>query len=234
MAREKVILQRDPAPVAYPPERFRLLASLREEAVPVLTCLGAGGVYGSLARGDVHKGSDIDIVVTSPPPAFGLELALEEGGFQVTHRELVMASPNSPPKGHLEIGEGRVVSFPLLPMKRREEEFYFFGGYLGLKGLEEGMRVPGVDKRLLLIEPTDDGHLESGIVGDESGVARLLGIGRDVVDERVRVLTRRDSVGRTGVYLRETLAPDEAFEGRLHDLASRDSALKRQVRTRTG
>ena len=92
MAREKVIWQRDPAPVVYTPERFTLLAGLRDEAMPVLACLGAGAVYGSLARGDVHKGSDVDIVLTHPPAAFSLEVALETGGFQVTHREIIMAS----------------------------------------------------------------------------------------------------------------------------------------------
>ena len=72
-----------------------------------------------------------------------------------------------------------------------------------------------MDKRLLLIEPTETGHTESGIAGREPEVARLLGIGRDSVDERVRVLSRRDSVGRTGVYLREDLEPGESFGDRL-------------------
>ena len=232
MAREKVIVQRDPTPVKYDKERFSLLERLREEALRILECLGQGGVYGSLARGDVHAGSDIDIIVLAPPPAYGLELSLEGGGLQVTHRELVMASPNSPPKGHIQLGEGRTVSFPLLPLRRREEEFYRFGGYLDAVGVSGCVRVPGVDKRLLLIEPSEEGHVESGIIGDEVSVARRLGIGRDVVDERVRVLRRRDSVGRTGIYLRETLGGGEGFEARLRSVADRDSALKRLIRDR--
>ncbi len=232
MAREKVIVQRDPKPVEYGPDRFSLLEKLRAQAIGILDILGQGGVYGSLARGDVHAGSDIDIIVLAPPPAYELELSLEMGGLQVTHRELVMASPNSPPKGHIQLGEGCTVSFPLLPLKRREEEFYRFGGFLDAEGMCKGERVPGVDKRLLLIEPVEGGHIESGIVGDEVSVARRLGIGRDVVDERVRVLRRRDSVGRTGVYLRETLQPGEGFEEHLRTVADRDSALKRLIRER--
>ena len=43
----------------------------------------------------------------------------------------------------------------------------------------------GVDKRLMLIEPTEKGHVESSIIGKEEYVAKLLGISAETVLDRV-------------------------------------------------
>ncbi|MCD4727389.1 MAG: nucleotidyltransferase domain-containing protein, partial [Pirellulales bacterium] len=48
-------------------------------------------VYGSLARGDVSQGSDIDIIIPGVARSFMVELALDEHG--ITGRKLVQATP---------------------------------------------------------------------------------------------------------------------------------------------
>lgn len=218
--------------VLYDAERLGHLAALRERATALLEVLGRGSVYGSVARGDVHKGSDIDLVVPGPSPAWSVEMPLEGSGETVSHREIIMASPNSAPRAHICLSAGETVSFALLPLKRREEEFYMFGGMLGRGELDRGLRVAGVDKRLLLIEPLPEGHRESAVSGREPEVAAVLGIGRDVVEERARVLRRRDRVGRTGVYLRMTVEAETGFEGALRYLCRKDPAVRRQLRDR--
>src|SRR5207245_7406557 len=91
-------------------------------------------------------------------------------------------------------------TIPLSEFRRLELEFYKFGGTANMEDLRLGIRRPGCTKRLTLKQPTDNGHIESPIVGRESEVARLLGVSSDIVRERIRVLTRRDTIRRTGVF----------------------------------
>jgi hypothetical protein len=92
------------------------------------------------------------------------------------------------------------------------------------------MRTPGVDKRLVLIEPTEKGHVESPIIGREAEVSKLLNINLRTVQERVQVLTRRGRVGRTGVFFHRTLAPGESFEEVLREIARKNPAFKSRLR----
>ncbi|MDQ7849977.1 MAG: hypothetical protein RB148_06860, partial [Armatimonadota bacterium] len=78
---------------------------------------------------------------------------------------LVQATPLYAVKAHILIDEKTSVSFPLTRMRRVEREFYRFGGEVTLKQLKANARVAGVDKRLMLIEPVEKGHLESSIIG---------------------------------------------------------------------
>ncbi|MHA2199706.1 MAG: hypothetical protein ACXABN_07515 [Candidatus Thorarchaeota archaeon] len=119
-------------------------------------------------------------------------------------------------------------------MRSREEEFYRWGGIIDSSGLEGDVRVPGVDKRLILIEPTDSGHSEHGVIGHESMTAKRLGVSTGIAQERVRVLSRRDNVGRTGVYLSRELDEDESFEEVAKKLQDRDPALRRTIEKREG
>jgi hypothetical protein len=96
--------------------------------------------------------------------------------------------------------------------------------------LKADVRVPGVDKRLMLIEPTPKGHIESTIIGKEEAVAHLLGISLNTVLDRVRTLTRRGEVGRTGVFLKRELTPDENLEEVLKNLADRNPAIRRRLK----
>lgn len=140
-----------------------------------------------------------------------------------------MATPQHAIKGHIEIGVNRTVTFPLSNLKRREWEFYRFGGVIDLDEIINDKRVVGVDKRLVLIEPTPKGHNESSITGKETTVSGLLGVSLDLVEERARVLRRRDSIGRTGVYLRRELSPEETFEEALKEISERNPIVRRRL-----
>lgn len=231
--RMKVFRHRDPVEVVYDDERRTLLGTFREKARKIQAALGTPSfVYGSVARGDVKASSDIDIIILDKVPSFEVELALGSAGLSISSREIVKANPNSVPKGHVYLDESTAVTVLLGQSTMREEEFYKFGGLLEAGASAED-RVPGVDKRLLFIEPTERGHIEWAIVGKEPEVAKRLGISIDVVNERVRVLTRRDRIGRTGVYLRHPLSDEESFEGALKDIMDRDNITRRQVKRRT-
>ncbi|NWF97147.1 MAG: nucleotidyltransferase domain-containing protein [Candidatus Thorarchaeota archaeon] len=218
--------------VHYGPSHWNTLAELRKRALRVMEDLETIGlrpvVHGSVARGDVSSSSDIDIVILSLVPSYRVELAVGSG----IRRELVQATPSSVLKGHIHVDDRTVISFPLFRMMSRELDFYKWGGVLDSEGIRKEERVPGVDKRLLLIQPTVTGHTESGVIGYEHLVAKRIGVGVGIAEERVRVLTRRDAVGRTGVYLTHTLTEDENFEETANALADRDPALRRTMKRR--
>ena len=77
---------------------------------------------------------------------------------------------------------------------------------------------------------TDMGHAESPVPGREGLVAKTLGVGLTAVLDRVRTLRRRDRVGRTGLYLQRTLAPEESFGDVYRQLARRRPPLRRRMR----
>ena len=160
-----------------------------------------------------------------------MELALDRG-FHVVERRITIASPGSVPKANLVLAEGANVAWPMLAERDREEGFYRFGGALDARAMGLRERVPGVTKRLLIVVPTPEGHLESSLMGAEVEAARLLDLPLDVVEERVRVLSRRDQVGRTGVFRSVKVEEGETFEQVLDRLADTTPAVRRQVRYR--
>ena len=175
----------------------------------------------------------IDIIIPGVARSFMVELALDEHG--ITGRKLVQATPGGLAKAHIYLPGNSMITFPLVGPTARELDFYAFGGQLGPDGLEDVVhnRVPGVDKRLMLIEPTPEGHVETPLSDLPPGsVARKVGVGQDIVEERIRVLNRRARVGVTGVYLDRLLAQDEGFEAVLEEIAARDSLVRRRVRGR--
>jgi len=72
--------------------------------------------------------------------------------------------------------------------------------------------------------------VESSVIGREEHVAKLLKLSTDIVLDRVHALTRRDKVGRTGVFLERELAPEENFEAVLKRLADKNPAIRRRIR----
>jgi len=215
--------------VEYDRDHWALLERLRSRALQIMQALEAAGVrsfvYGSVARGDVSRNSDVDIVVPYTISSYKVEVALTG----VTRRELAQATPSMVLKGHIYLENDTCVSFPLFKMKPRELEFYKWGGQVGIEEIQKGVRVHGVDKRLLLIEPTAAGHTESGVVGHETEVAKKLGVGVGIAQERVRVMMRRDTIGRTGIYRTHVLSQTESFEEVAKTLRDTDPALRRTV-----
>ena len=187
-------------------------------------------VHGSIARGDVSESSDIDVFLPDPPSSFIIETTLERSGFQVYNRTIVQATPLYALKGYIGLDQQTSLSFPLVKLRPVEKDFYRFGGEALLSTLKEDKRVLGVDKRLMLIEPTAEGHVESAVVGREEMVANLLGVSLNTVLDRVRALLRRDEVGRTGVFIEKELAPDETFEQAMKNLADQNPAVRRRIK----
>jgi len=231
----KPMLRDERLKIIYDEKRWRLLNQLRAEAIELMDALNSmhifSIVHGSIARGDVTEKSDIDIFIPDVIPSFLVETALERAGISISERILVQATPTYSIKAYIGIDERRSVSFPLSKLRKTEREFYKFGGEATLEMLRRGVRVPGVDKRLMLIEPTEDGHIESSILGREGEVAKLLGISIETVLDRVRTLTRRDRIGRTGLFIERRLASNETFELVLKELAERNPAVRRRLRT---
>ncbi|MCD6431858.1 nucleotidyltransferase domain-containing protein [Candidatus Bathyarchaeota archaeon] len=219
--------------VFYDAKRWNLLNNLRAKAIRVMEALEKfrleAIVHGSIARGDVTEKSDVDIFIPHQPSSFIVETALEQAGIPIKRRLVVQATPTYAMKAYIELGENTSVSFSLMKMRRVEMEFYRFGGEATLKDLKEGLRVAGVDKRLMLIEPTKEGHKESTIIGCEEYVAKKLKISVETVLDRVHALLRRDEVGRTGVFIEKELSDDETFEKALKKIAEQNPAVRRRL-----
>lgn len=215
--------------VVYEPERWDLLQEFRRRALEIMTHLGGIGpqplVHGSVARGDVDKDSDVDVFIPATVPSYKVELPLRNAGFEFWKREIVMATPWQLPKAHIYVDEKRSVTFPLVKPKPLELEFYMFGGAVDFDQAKKGTRVPGIDKRLMLIEPTPEGHVEVQVVGREAEAAELVGVSLDIVHERVQVLSRRAELGHTGIFIQRTLAPEESFELVLRSLINKNPAM---------
>ncbi len=187
-------------------------------------------VHGSIARGDVTKKSDIDVFLPDPPSSFQVETALENAKIAITARTVIQATPAYAMKAYIELGEATTVSFSLMHMRKVEREFYRFSGELSLSQLRQNLRVPGVDKRLMFIEPNEDGHIESSVIGKEEQIAKQLGVAVETVLDRVHALLKRDKVGRTGVFVKRELESDETFEIVLKKLAEENPAVRRRLK----
>ena len=216
--------------VHYSRERWNLFKKIRLKAYKIMSCFEEYGiktiVFGSVARGDVTKTSDIDIVIPYRISSAIVENILYLSGFSILRKEIVKATPLHSFKAYLYIEEKVVISFPLEELSFLEREFYRFGGELNLRGIKEDKRVPGVDKRLMFIQPIKDGHIEFSIIGRESEVADRLGVSLQIVLEREKVLLKRKTYGRTGVYVKRILLPFQSIEEELEKLMKKTSKRK--------
>lgn len=220
--------------VIYDNKHWKVLRQLRTKAIDIMEILEGchlrSIVHGSISRGDVSKTSDIDVFLPDPPSSFVIETLLEKSGFRSYNRTVVQATPIYALKGHIELDSQTSLSFPLVKLRPVEKEFYRFGGEASFSMLIEDRRVLGVDKRLMLIEPTSDGHVETAVVGQEEAVANRLGVSLNTVLDRVRALIRRDEIGRTGVFIEKELATDETFEQALKKLSDQNPAVRRRAK----
>ncbi|MCS7097369.1 MAG: nucleotidyltransferase domain-containing protein [Candidatus Methanomethyliaceae archaeon] len=215
--------------VIYDKGRWELLRKLREKAIDIMKILAKSSiesiVHGSIARGDVNERSDIDVFIPYVIPSYMIENALSD--FKFYKREITQATPNHVIKAIIHLDEKTRVTFPLIPLRDKEREFYKFGGEIGLRELEEGKRVPGVDKRLMVILPTSYGHHEFSALYNTIEASRIVGVSIELIMERIRVLTRRDEIGRTGVYFKAELNENENFEAKLKERIENDPNLRR-------
>ncbi len=215
MSRER-ILRDYAASVVYSDEMWEILNSKRTRAVNLMQMFVNNGlnpyVYGSIARGNVHSGSDIDIVIPRVIPSFQIEFILNRNGIENYVREIVMSTPRDSIKLYIHLNELESITVPLTKFDKKSIEFYDFGGKIDLNNLKKNIRVSGIDKRLVLIKPNATGHDESSVINNENIAAKEVGISIDTILEREKVLLRREKYGRTGVLLKKELAKDDSPE----------------------
>ena len=186
--------------------------------------------YGSIVRGDVKPTSDVDVFIPDVVPSQDIELALMSAGYSIVSREVVQATPSYVVKGYIYVDELTSVSFPLIPMRIEEEMFYSLAGKADLDELIKDVRKPGINKELMLIVPTEEGHYELAIDGGIEEAAKVLSVDPSVLRKRVYVLKRRKEIGRTGVYRSILLQPDDSFESVLKRLINTSPSLRRRLK----
>ena len=219
--------------ITYSEDKWALLKNKRESTIKLLELFDNEGfkpfVYGSIARGDVHESSDIDIVFIQKVPSFQIEYILNKNGYENYFREIIMATPLDSIKLYIYLSEMESITIPLSKLDKKVFEFYNFGGKIALNELTSEIRVAGIDKRLVLIKPNHNGHEEISIIGNEALAAKEVGVSIDTVNERRRVLLRREKHGRTGVFLRRNLEFNESTEEVLKNLAKRKSIVRKKI-----
>lgn len=228
--REKLASFAHKEEVLYNDEHWNLFKKLRDITYHVLNQLKSlyPIFHGSIARGDIHVKSDIDVAFHKPLSEFKIISNLDRDPME---RWLMQATPLSAIKGVLVFNQYNI-SFPLIPLYPQEEEFYKFGGLLSFNDVKEEKykRIPGINKKLLFIEPTKKGHIETRISPKNAGsIANKLNIKIETVLERIRVLERRSKVGRTGVFLKRIIRPEESFGEVLSQIERSNPATRRRI-----
>jgi len=231
MPREKIERRIGRKYHAYNEEEKELLTIFRTEAITLLKILEEVGleafVHGSVARGDVSSTSDIDIHIPIQISSFRLGLLKN---FDFADRRIIMGTPNSTIRGILIRHDNVSISYPLSTPRERETEFYQFSGLLYLEDLKQNSRIVGVTKQLILIEPEGDGYWVSSVIANRKRAIQILNLSQQIVDERIRVLERRDRIGRTGLLLNYALSHDENFEQALRHIADRNVIVRRMLK----
>ena len=232
MSKEKILREHEIS-VVYSDRDWQILNSKRNRAINLLEMFAKEGlnpyIYGSIARGNVHQDSDIDIVFTDQIPSYQIEFILGKNGFKNYFREILMATPLDSLKLYIYLSEQECITVPLSKLNSKGLEFYDFGGKVNLKQLKSNIRVSGIDKRLVLIKPTSKGHNEFSIINNERMAAKELGINIETVNERKKVLLKREKHGRTGVFLKRSIEMGESTEDVLKKLANKKSIVRKKL-----
>ncbi len=118
-----------------------------------------------------------------------------------------------------------------MEMRRVEREFYRFGGEMNLSQLKANFVLQVWINGLCLLSQLRKGHVESCVVGEEEFAAKVLGVAAETVLDRVHALMKRDTVGRTGVFVKKELSADETFELALKKLSEQNPAVRRRMET---
>ena len=223
--------------VIYTEEHWQLLKMKREYATRIISLfLRTGSIqpylFGSVARGDIHKNSDIELIIFEHNLLPHVEILLSNN-CNIIEKEIILATPRSTLKAAFRLDYGTEVVVPITPFTQLDYEFYRYGGLLDPKSVSNyRLRTLGVDKRLCMIIPTPKGHKEFSIIGRETEVARLLGVSPEIIEERKKILMKRDLQGRTGVYLRIRMDPNEDISRAIKRIADRDPAIRRLLKLR--
>jgi len=219
--------------VTYSENHLKLLQQKRERSKTLLEMFVKEGlnpfIYGSIARGDIHNDSDIDMVLIQSIAPYQIEIILDKNGFNNYFREIIMATPADTLKLYIYLNELESITIPISKFNKKSSEFYDFGGKINLNQIINSIRVPGVNKRLVLIQPTFDGHEEYSIIGNENLAAKQLNVGINLINERIRVLLRREKLGKTGVFLKRSIGVGETTELVLKQLSNKNTIVRKKL-----
>lgn len=217
----------------YSSDHWALLAKMRQQALVITSLFHSQGfeclTYGSIARGDISPTSDIDIVLRDRIPSYRIEFLMENAGIPFLGKYLVQSTPNDVIKTVYDLEYDIHLVLLMTDFTSLAFEFYFFGGALTHNELQQNLRKPGVNKALYLIEPIDSGHIESPLVDRQNEAPKILGVSRQMVQQRIRVLNRREKIGRTGVFLHHELLREESPETVLHELAKQNRLIRKRL-----
>ena len=219
--------------VKYSENHLKLLQQKRERSKTLLEMFVKEGlnpfIYGSIARGDIHNDSDIDMVLIQSIAPYQIEIILDKNGFNNYFREIIMATPADTLKLYIYLNELESITIPLSKFNKKSSEFYDFGGKINLNQIINSIRVPGINKRLVLIQPTSDGHEEYSIIGNENLAAKQLSVSINLINERRRVLLRREKFGKTGVFLKRSIGVGETTELVLKKLSNKNTIVRKKL-----
>jgi len=225
------ILREHQLSLIYTEKDWAMLKSKREKALKILKIFEnfKPYIYGSIARGNVHEESDIDVIFLNQIPPFQIEMVLEKNGITNYYKEIIIATPRDSIRLYIHISELECITVPLTRLEKRNLQFYAFGGKIDLNQLKQDIRVPGIDKRLVLIKPTSMGHDEVSVIGNEHMAAKAVGINITTVNEREKVLLRREKHGRTGVFFKKQIDASESTEEALKKIANKNSIVRKKL-----
>ena len=234
MPRLKVKRNIEPKEVVYSNDHWELLWFIRTKGEKILECLQKHGmtgyIYGSPARGDVHEGSDIDIFIYEKVSSFKIDLALMECGLSISMKEIVLPTPNETIKGIFYLSDQISITTRLTRFLRKGFDFYKFAGCVNLEQIRKKERVAGVNKALVVIEPKEYGHVEYSLIGNEHKAKQILGVDEEIINQRSRVLQKRDKIGRTGILFSQIFDPEVSLEDELQKIAKRNNIIRRRIR----
>ena len=234
MPKYRVEYKTDEQEIVYTQEHWDLIEAKMLKALEVTKPLFDNGipycVYGSIARGDVKPSSDFDILIKGNLTSFQVSLALETSGAHIIDKEIIQATPGDAVKGYFYLPDDVSITLFLTSARDISYEFYDFAGNVDHDEIINRTRKPGINKNLIVIIPTEKGHREVSVLGNEGYAGEVLGISQQIIESRKRVLTRRDKIGRTGVFLKEFVDSDETMEGALKRIADKNPAVRRRLR----
>ncbi|TFF85432.1 MAG: hypothetical protein EU517_01625 [Promethearchaeota archaeon] len=232
MSREK-IRRITHSSIVYSDKHWKLLKSKRKRAKELLKMFSNEAIpsyiYGSVARGNIHQDSDIDIAFIQEIPSYRVEFILHKNGYDNLFREIIMATPNDSIKLYIYLNELETITIPLTKLDKSSLEFYDFGGKLNYRQLQEGVRVPGIDKRLVMVKPNELGHMEYSIIGREHLAAKEVNISLKTINERKKVLLKRGKIGKTGVFLKREIDVNQTTEEALKSLANSNAIIRKKL-----
>ncbi|MFX0057296.1 MAG: nucleotidyltransferase domain-containing protein [Candidatus Hodarchaeota archaeon] len=232
MSREK-ILKNHYNSVTFTDSDWFLLKEKRRSALKLLNLFEKEGIksfiYGSIARGDIHQDSDIDIIIPQSIPSYQIEFILHKNGYSNYFREIIMATPKDSIKLYIYLSELESITVPLSKLDKNTMDFYDFGGKLSFNELKSDIRTSGIDKRLVLIKPTPNGYKEYSVIGNEHLAAKEINVSINTINERKKVLLKRQKHGRTGVFLKRQLDINESTEEVLKKLSDKKSIIRKKL-----